>query len=687
MQLQDNEGHYLGIDVGTQSMKGSVIAIRNFEPKYNQSSDPSNLLNINNTNFEIIWQGSVHYDSEFASTYMIKGGVLKGQEHYLLNCNGQFLNRTCPVSNDHHNSSFQKCSDDDGTVTCPILMLVESFELLLQKVPLEIREKIVAIGGSAQQHGSVYVKTKFEDDHQQHVHHNIDIWTRYKSRSQGVGTYKLQENDFMLKNCPIWMDSSTSNICQELEHIIGGAQQLMKITGSSAYERFTASQIIKFSQLLQCHFPVKNIYNECERILILSSFFTSYLTGKYESIDFGDGSGMNILDIHKLQWSDEVLNAMCKLIYGTSVNSLENLQNNLKKLLGESLVPSNTIVGVINKMIAEKFQLPVTCKICCFSGDNLNSASFLLRSNNDLCISLGTSHTIFGLMSDISTHNAREGHVFINPSFVSTCHVKNMTNDPKFLYLLCFKNGGLARMDLCEKYCGGDWKQFDALLLSPYPSHDSANIIYQEQVKHVEHMIGFYFQFSEITPLCCKPGYFRFIKFKEDEEYILLKDGEFQLLLSSIQDDNMKNSLKNLDIKSIVYSQLLGLKLHAIQNGLYNPSESKTTNRIIVTGGATQSMALLKILFCVFQLPIFTMQGSEDSTTLGAAMRAFYSVSNLQMMDRKSYFEVAENILPPLLEVVSTLDLKDLKATLYSNFSLELYENLEKRLLSVLNTD
>lgn len=77
--------------------------------------------------------------------------------------------------------------------------------------------QIAAISGSGQQHGSVY-------------------WA--KGARERLA--KLQPNQplavqlkdcFSLPDCPIWMDSSTSKQCAELEAAVGGAQAMATMTG------------------------------------------------------------------------------------------------------------------------------------------------------------------------------------------------------------------------------------------------------------------------------------------------------------------------------------------------------------------------------------------------------------------------------------------------------------------------
>jgi xylulokinase len=53
-----------------------------------------------------------------------------------------------------------------------------------------------------------------------------------------------------MAKAPIWQDSSTSEDCERLEEIFGGAQALAECTGSRAYERFTGNQIARVSRAL-----------------------------------------------------------------------------------------------------------------------------------------------------------------------------------------------------------------------------------------------------------------------------------------------------------------------------------------------------------------------------------------------------------------------------------------------------
>ena len=185
-------------------------------------------------------------------------------------------------------------STDDGHIFSPTIMWVEALELLLEKLKPKISfSKVVAVSGSGQQHGSVYWKKGSKA-----VLSSLD-----SSKS-----LLLQLKDaFSTMNSPIWMDSSTTKQCREIENAVGGALELAKLTGSRAYERFTGPQIRKIYQ------TEPNVYEDTERISLVSSFMASILVGSYASIDETDGAGMNLMDINQRTWSKTVLE-VCNLL-------------------------------------------------------------------------------------------------------------------------------------------------------------------------------------------------------------------------------------------------------------------------------------------------------------------------------------------------------------------------------------
>ncbi|KAK9271119.1 hypothetical protein L1049_026708 [Liquidambar formosana] len=108
---------------------------------------------------------------------------------------------------------------------------------------------------------------------------------------------------FSIKESPIWMDSSTTDQCREIEKAVGGALELSQLTGSRAHERYTGPQIRKIFE------TQPEVYKITERISLVSSFMASLLIGAYACIDQTDGAGMNLMDIKQRAWSKIALEA------------------------------------------------------------------------------------------------------------------------------------------------------------------------------------------------------------------------------------------------------------------------------------------------------------------------------------------------------------------------------------------
>lgn len=106
-------------------------------------------------------------------------------------------------------------------------------------------------------------------------------------------------------------------------------------------------------------------YEETERISLVSSFVTSLLLGRYAPLDFGDASGMNLLDIHARRWSPECLQAMA-------------LPNLAEKLGGEPVHAASRL-GRVSEFLQRRFGLNSECIISAFTGDVVGKCYFWLR--------------------------------------------------------------------------------------------------------------------------------------------------------------------------------------------------------------------------------------------------------------------------------------------------------------------
>jgi xylulokinase len=315
-------------------------------------------------------------------------------------------------------------SDDPQVAHSDPLLWLAALDLLLEELPdhgIDLSQ-ITAVAGSGQQHGSVYLKENAAD-----VLRSLDPLRALAPQ--------LKET-LSRPTAPIWMDSSTSRQCDEIEQAIGGPLEVAELTGSSCFERFTGPQIRKFHQ------TEGERYEQTAVIHLVSSFMASVLAGRHAPIDHGDAAGMNLMDIRKKEWSPRMLEA-------TAHGLAEKLP---------PLAPSDTVIGSISPYFVEKYGFAPTCQAAAWSGDNPNSLIGVgLIQPGKVCISLGTSDTYFGFMPEPHISTEGEGHVFGSP-----------TGD--YMSLICFLNGSLSREKVREA-CGYSWDEFSEALRNTEPGN------------------------------------------------------------------------------------------------------------------------------------------------------------------------------------------------------------------------
>ena len=383
---------YLGLDCSTQSLTACV-------------------LDIDEHRRDIVFQSSLQFD-EALPAYGTRHGVLPHA--------------------------------DPSVVRSPPCMWADALDLMMARLArsgLDL-DRLAAMSGSAQQHGSVYCCASAD-----RAWRNLDV-------RQSPGE---QLADSLARPVsPVWLDSSTSRECAELTAAVGGSDALAQTTGSRAFERFTGPQIRKVFKTEPA------AYASTDRIHLISSFLASLLAGHHAPIDPGDGSGMNLMDLATNEWWPPAVEA-----------SAPGLAAKLPPIS-----PSSTIVGTLSAYWQRRHGLPPS-RIVAWSGDNPCSliGTGLVREGN-IAISLGTSDTIFGLMREPRVDSGGTGHVFGAP-----------TGD--YMGLTCFSNGSLARERVRDAF-GLTWNQFSDALGATAPGNDGRILLP-------------WFE-PEITPAVAHPG-------------------------------------------------------------------------------------------------------------------------------------------------------------------------------------
>ncbi|WVF67792.1 hypothetical protein IAT40_002553 [Kwoniella sp. CBS 6097] len=364
---------YLGLDASTQSLKASLLS----------------------ENLDVRAECAIHFDTDLPH-YKTKGGVIFGE---------------------------------NGQVYSPVMMLVEAFDILFDKIKARNWDvaSIKGVAGSGQQHASVYWSNQASS-----LLSNLDPKTRLVDQLSPA---------FSRSIVPNWQDSSTSKECQDFQTTVGGPVALAKITGSRAHERFTGPQILRFKR----NHP--DTYRETSRISLVSSAITTLLCsdGGVKGIDESDACGMNLWNVEGRHWEQSLLDL---------------IGEDAGEKLGEVEKDAGKVVGHIGKWFVERYGFSPECAVFPGTGDNPATFLSLTLAPSEGLISLGTSDVV--LVSTARYFPNPESHAFFHPA-------RGANDSPSYFNMIVYKNGSLARQHVRDLYFEQSWDKFNAAVESLRP--------------------------------------------------------------------------------------------------------------------------------------------------------------------------------------------------------------------------
>ena len=202
------------------------------------------------------------------------------------------------------------------------------------------------------------------------------------------GLVMLDKDNNVLRKSIIWCDQRTAAEVEEMNEKLG-REKLIKITANPALTGWTAAKILW----------VKNnepdIYEKCRHILLPKDYLRFILTGEYAT-EVSDASGMQLLDVPKRQWSDEVLEKL-----------------DIDKSLLAKVYESPEVTGTILPEIAAKTGLSTSTVVVGGAGDNAAAAVGTgVVEDGKAFTTIGTSGVVFAHSSDISIDPKGRVHTF-----------------------------------------------------------------------------------------------------------------------------------------------------------------------------------------------------------------------------------------------------------------------------------
>ncbi|KAH8894756.1 actin-like ATPase domain-containing protein [Thozetella sp. PMI_491] len=475
-------------------------------------------------------------------------------------------------------------NEAEGEVFAPVALWLEAIDLVLAR----LKEKntplgrIRGISGSCQQHGSVYWAR--------------DAGTLLGGLQPGKALVDQLTAAFSHPYGPNWQDHSTQAECDQFDATFETADRLAHVTGSSAHHRFTGPQIMRLRRKLP------DMYAATSRISLVSSFLASVLLGKIAPWDISDACGANLWDIPSNAWSEPLL----ELTAGGKDGVAE-----LRNKLGDVRLDGGGSMGSISSYFVDRYGFSSECQVAPFTGDNPATILALPLRPLDAIVSLGTS-TTFLMVTPV--YRPDPSYHFLN----------HPTTPGQYMFMLCYKNGGLAREKVRDalptKPNGSDpWAEFNRNVLETPPLDVRTEA---DRAK-----LGLYFYLPEIVPNI-RAGTWRFES---------AQDGTDLQPVSAAWPPET-------DARVIVESQALSMRLRS-QKLVEDPSGASASGlpaqprRIYLVGGGSLNPAIAAVMGSVLGGVdgVYKLDVGGNACALGGAYKAVWA---LERRDGETFDEL-----------------------------------------------
>jgi len=252
------------------------------------------------------------------------------------------------------------------------------------------------------------------------------------------GLVMLDGHNKVLRKSIIWCDQRTAAEADEITAKVG-REKLVEITANPAITGFTAAKIL----WVRNNEP--EIYEKCKHILLPKDYIRFILTGEFAT-EVSDASGMQLLDVPKRDWSDEILSLL-----------------EIDKSLLAKVYESPDVTGTVTAEIAELTGLKKGTPVVGGAGDNAAAAVGTgVVEDGKAFTTIGTSGVVFAHTSDISIDKAGRVHTFCC-AVPGAWHVMGVT-----------QSAGLSLKWFRDNFCWGEMETALVMGVDPYYLTDMA---------------------------------------------------------------------------------------------------------------------------------------------------------------------------------------------------------------------
>lgn len=246
------------------------------------------------------------------------------------------------------------------------------------------------------------------------------------------GLVMLDADGKVLRPSIIWCDQRTAKECDEITEKVG-KERLIEITANPALTGFTASKILW----------VKNnqpeIYGKCRKILLPKDYIRFMLSGVFAT-EVSDASGMQLLDIHSRDWSDEVL-----------------IKLGIDKALLSKVYESYEISSTVSDEAAKLCGLRIGTAIAGGAGDQAAGAvGNGIVKEGVVSSTIGTSGVVFAHTNKPMIDKGGRVHTFCH-AVPNSWHVMGVT-----------QGAGLSLKWFRDNFCGAEMETANQMGIDPY---------------------------------------------------------------------------------------------------------------------------------------------------------------------------------------------------------------------------
>jgi xylulokinase len=245
-----------------------------------------------------------------------------------------------------------------------------------------------------------------------------------KSKIAGIGVsgqqhglVVLDAHDKVVRPAKLWCDTSTAPQCEQIAHEFGGQPGCIHLAGNAMLPGYTIPKLLWLKQNEPDNFA------KVTSILLPHDYINFHLSG-VKRMEYGDASGMGILNVRTREWCYEICDFIDKRV------------RDMLPPLGSSL----DVHGTLRPELAQRWGLSESVIISAGGGDNMMGA---IGTGNVkpgvITASFGTSGTLYGVASEPVVDGQGEVAAFCDSAdqwlpLVCTMNVTVVTEQVREMY-------------------------------------------------------------------------------------------------------------------------------------------------------------------------------------------------------------------------------------------------------------